>query len=444
MNKILMLGIILSFTLSSVVCHAANFKHNEGLITGHEIRLQENEIFDYLALEDNMEEVTIDPNPLIESRIEQNKIQEAAEVVDNATSEFSVFDSFIDKDKKNDHPLKIEEESLFGKIFKMQVERTDVATHLLQDELTFEINKGPINKIWLYGAYQGNLINNWQSSDHDTNYRWGFMDVGIIASTKDPNTTIRIHTSQRPDVHMNYFKNMFTDVYVMNTRIPNHRIIIGNSRNQVGVEGGSGAFTLPFAARSQISRTFGNTRALGMRIVGNYSLVDYDLAFNSSDRFWRQFFPGAEFTGWLNFKPLGKTDGKYGKLIMGGGINAGKNDNTYTVGGAYIGYTYKKFMANFEYSIADGYNGIVQSTNKASGFYTTLGYKITPKIQLIARYDQFDPNRDIANDKREEITAGINYFVKGQAIRLILNYVYCINKDGPDSNRLILGTQFLL
>ena len=89
-------------------------------------------------------------------------------------------------------------------------------------------------------------------------------------------------------------------------------------------------------------------------------------------------------------------------------------------------------------------NGTRVSTDKADGFAYTLGYKVHPRLQLIARYDQFDPNRDVSNNTRREYTAGINYFIKGQALRLILNYVFCDNQDREDSHRIILGTQILL
>ena len=230
----------------------------------------------------------------------------------------------------------------------------------------------------------------------------------------------------------------------MNTRIPHHKIIVGNSRNQVGVDGGASSYTLPFAMRSQIGRTFGNTRALGVRVVGDYPYVDYSLAVNSSDRFFRDFFPGAEFTGWVNVKPLSKVQEKYGNLVIGGGLNAGQNHTDYKVAGAYIGYKHKNFTANAEYSIADGYNGVNISTDKASGFYTTLAYKITPKLQIVARYDQFDPNRDIANNDRREYSIGLNYFIKGQALRLLLNYVFCDYENSEKSHRIIMGTQILL
>ena len=79
----------------------------------------------------------------------------------------------------------------------------------------------------------------------------------------------------------------------------------------------------------------------------------------------------------------------------------------------------------------------------ASGFYSTLAYRITPKLQALFRYDQFDPNKDIANNNRKEYVAGINYFIKGQALKLMMNYVFCQNDAAKDSHRLMLGTQIL-
>lgn len=363
---------------------------------------------------------------------------------DNVDTEFSIFDNLIDTDKDVDHPFKIEQESLFGKIYTKKLERTSIPSFLLQEELTHRYKKGILHKTQIYGAYQGNLNGTFIGSDYDTDYDFGFMEAGVIGDFNDRKTSFKLQMNFKPSSNRSYLQGLVTDAYVMNKRIPHHKIIVGNSRNQVGMEGGMSSYVLPFAMRSQISRNFGNTRALGVRVVGDYRLADYSLALNSSDRFFREFFPGVEFTGWVNFKPLGKTDGKYGTLVLGGGLNAGHNNTNYTVGGAYASYRYKKFMTNFEYAIADGYNGTYISTDKATGFYSTVSYRLTQKLHILARYDQFDPNRDISDDLRREYSAGINYFIKGQALRIILNYVFCDNENREDSHRIILGTQILL
>ncbi len=345
-------------------------------------------------------------------------------------------------------PINREEGSLLHKIeksLKAEVTRTDYSNYLLKDILTVDLDKGPIDRIQFYGKYRGNMSFNFADSDYDTEYDITSIDIGMMGQLNpEYKTDFKLQFKLTPTSERTFLQNLISDAYIVNMAIPHHQVILGNSRNQVGVEGGMSTTYVPFVMRSQIARTFGNTRAFGARVVGNYSLVDYSLALNSSDRFFREFFPGTEFTGWVNLKPLGKTDGKYGKLVVGGGLNAGRKHEDYTVGGAYVGWTYKDFMINAEYSIADGYNAKVFSTNKADGFYTTIGYKLTPKVQLVARYDQFDPNRDIDGDIRREYSAGINYFVIGQGMRILLNYVFCDNENFEDSHRIILGTQILL
>lgn len=363
------------------------------------------------------------------------------EVESNIESEFNLFDNF-DLDKNDDN--KIDEDTLLGKLIARDIIRTDIPSYLLKDELTFLPKKGPVSKVQFFGAYNGYISNDWQPGDYDTGYDFGFIQVGAIGKIRGTNTDFKVTLNPRKSSERNYMQNFVADAYLINSSIPHHKIVVGYSRNQVGKEGGSSSYILPFIMRSQISRNFGSTRALGVRLIGNYDLIDYNFAFNSSDRFFRDWFAGPEFTGWVDLKPFGKTDGRYGKLVLGGGLNAGKNHTDYTVGSLYLGYKYKKLWTSFEYAIADGYNGTHVVDNKATGFYGTVGYKIHPRLQIIGRFDQFDPNRDVSGDIRREYTAGINWFIKGQALRLILNYIFCQNEHAEDSHRFLIGTQILL
>ena len=441
MNRILRIALILvcltSFNSLSALGKTSKKTPKQDVII---LDVSKNEGFVQNSEKDNSSQKTL---------MEEIKAYDAKEVQkdtvnDNTDVEFSIFDNLIDKDETSDHPFKIEEESLFGRIYKKKLERTSIPSYLLQDELTFKYKKGPIEKVQFYGAFQGNFNGFFEGSDYDTTYDLNIFEAGVVGGLRDKNTDFKLQFNFKSTEGQNFMQGFITDAYIMNTSLPHHKIIVGNSRNQIGVDGGASSYTLPFAARSQIARNFGNTRALGVRVVGNYSLADYSLALNSSDRFFHEFFAGPEFTGWVNFKPLGRTDGRYGNLVVGGGLNAGHRNENYTVGGAYVGYSYKKFAVNAEYSIADGYNGRNFSSNRAEGFYTTVSYRLTQKLHILARFDQFDPNRDINGDLRREYTAGLNYFIKGQALRLILNYVFCENQNTEDSHRIILGTQILL
>ncbi len=382
------------------------------------------------------------PQPITTTVQEPKKKETIFELENNIEAEYTFFENFKILDKNKDG--KIDESSLIGRIMKKNIVRTDVPSYLLKEELTFYPQKGAISKVQFYGAYQGDLSSSWQKGDYDFGYDYNYGQIGAVGKFRNTKTDFKVVLNPKPNNNFNYMQHFVAEAYLVNNNIPHHKVVVGFSRNQVGKEGGSSSYILPFVTRSQIARNFGSTRALGVRLIGNYSLLDYNLALNSSDRFFRDWFPGTEFTGWVDFKPLGKTDGKYGRLIIGGGLNAGKNVTNYTVGSLYVAYKYKKLWTNFEYGIADGYNGSAVSTNKAMGFNGTIGYKIVPQLQVIARYDFFDPNRDTDHNNRQEYTAGINYFIKGQALRLILNYVFCQNQATQDSHRIIFATQLLL
>lgn len=333
-------------------------------------------------------------------------------------------------------------------IYHLEVEQTEKPFFLLTEVLTKNFEEDSlINKLHLWGGYVAHSDFIFSEDNYEnTEYLFDAINVGLDGKVKNNNADFRLMLHYSPTSTRDFENNLFADAYIATNKIPHHRIWLGNTRPRLGMEGGYSPYALPYIARSQISRNFGTVRRLGARVSGDYSLVDYDLGIYSSDTYFQSFFPGTEFIGWLNLKPLGKTDGKYGKITLGSGLQTGHRDNSYTVVGSYAGYEYKKWLMNFEWANADGYNGPSgHSTNKkATGFYTTLGYKFTPKVQGLLRYDQFDPNKNIANNNIKEYSAGINYFIKGQALKLVLNYVFCQRATAKDSHKIILETQILL
>lgn len=342
----------------------------------------------------------------------------------------------------------VQELTLFEKINKIKArEITDLnkSHYLLHEIMTKRFEKSPVKTMQLYGIFRSNMDIDFYPDDTDTSYGFNDLNVGIKGDFRDDKTFYEARLRLHPQHNYSFLQFMPSNLYIATRAIPHHTIYVGNMRTPTGYEGGLSTSLLPFVARSQIARTFGNTRQVGVKVKGSYDYIDYDIGGYSSDTYFRKFFPGTEFAGWLTLRPLAKTEGKYGNLKLSGGITAGENDVDYFVAGARAGYEYKKFFADFEWAKADGYNGAkALSTNKAEGFYTTAGYKLTPKLHLLARYDQFKPNLAYSRDLRREISTGINYYLKGQALKLMLNYVYCQNEIKEDSHRIIIGTQILL
>lgn len=358
-------------------------------------------------------------------------------IPDNNELYFEIF-KLLDKEKE------INEDSLFGKIYHNNITRTDIPTFLLQDDLTFNYEKGPISKVHAYGAYRGAVNFRWDNN-YSTDYDNLVNQFGVYGQFRNPNYKFKFAANPIPSNGLNYADKFVADAYLVNTSIPNHQISLGYSRVQTGVEGGVSTYTLPFVARSQIARNYGGAKSIALKVLGNYQYMDYNLSLGSSGRYITSGMPGAEFNGWVNVKPFGNKSKKYGKLTIGGGLNAGHNRIDYNVLSGYIGYQHKKLWTNFEVGVANGYSGLNGiSSNKSCGYAATLGWKFNPHWQIIGRVDQFDPNTNISGDLKHEYTLGLNWFIKGQALKVILNYVFSDSQNQPDSHKIILATQILI
>ena len=358
--------------------------------------------------------------------------------LDNNEEEFKLFDSILKDDIS-------EKDNFAQKILKSKIRRTDIPSFLLKEDLTFKYAKGPVSQLQFFSGYRGTLNANFNPHSYSTNYENNTLQTGFYGKFRNPNYNFKVMFKPLPVHGIDYYEGFLGDLYVMNTKIPHHQIVAGYSRVQNGIEGSVSSFILPFANRSQIARNFGNSRSLNLKLVGNYEYLDYSMSYGSSGRYITSGFPGTEFSGQFSIKPFGSQDGKFGKLTLGSGVNVGHYGGNYSVGNIYAAYKHKKFWSTAEAAIADGYNGSKgASSNKASGYAVTAGWKFNPHLQLIARVDQFDPDRDKLHNNRREYTAGINWFIRGQALKLILNFVYCDNKAEKDSYRIMLGTQIML
>lgn len=326
---------------------------------------------------------------------------------------------------------------------------------LLEDTMKMTFTKGPVEYISPWVDFNGSFSNIWSGADYkNSTYNINFQDVGFNGKfrTKDDpksgkKTLFRLmYNTGKLVPGYSYMEGFMADNYIMRYWSKDDQVLAGYARAAVGIEGGESPFTIPFFNRSQISRTYGNVRTLGIKAQGNHKYYDYSAGIFSSGRFFQQWFPGPEFVGLFSVKPLAFANGKYGNLIMGGSLNSGSGAiDRYSVTGVHAIYDYKRLKITTEYAKAEGSNGSTGYTGNASeGFYGTVAYRITPRLQILGRYDKFDPNRNAVNDVRTEYTAGLNYFIRGQALKLMLNYTYYTVENGLYGSRIMAGTQIIL
>ena len=317
---------------------------------------------------------------------------------------------------------------------------------LFKEQLRAEFKKGPIESTQFHAHFINTFMETMNDDNKNFNSDMPLINVGFAGDFRGKKERYNVLFDLTPEVFDDLTHSFLLDALIETRRIKNHVISFGSSRPQLGYEGGNSAKTLPFLTRSQSARNFSNVRKTGLKIDGNQKWVDYEIGGFSSDVRYHEFFPGVEGNLWLDFKPLANLDDKYGKLYLGGGVAHGyRNSKDFTVASSAIRYDLNKFWMRAEYQNADGSNGGSGITEKRGyGYNLTLAYRLTKKLEFLLRFDDFDSDKTKAHNNTREYVAGINWYILGQGARIILNYVFCENEAKKDSQRIILGTQFIL
>ena len=82
---------------------------------------------------------------------------------------------------------------------------------------------------------------------------------------------------------------------------------------------------------------------------------------------------------------------------------------------------------------------------KKAGWYMMAGHSIPtswtilPQIQLLARYEQYDADLDIGDNKLDRITVGTNLFVDSKYTKIQLNYQINNEQGTSVSNNEFVG-----
>ena len=245
-------------------------------------------------------------------------------------------------------------------------------------------------------------------------------------------------------------KGILGDAYLSSDIVKNNTIYVGQSLIPIGKEGFQCPYTFEMINPAQISRLYSGFRTPGVKIIGNYPLIDYYTGIFNGDRdngvevATRQ----QEYASWAVLKPLYKYP-KLGRLELGGGYDYGKGNYanitqpfSHNTTGFYAGYTDPsgKYNIQCEFSMLNGY---LKPEVTSRGWYVNNSYYLTPKLQLESRIDQFDPNTDATKNLNTEFTVGSNYYLLDKHIKLMLDYVYVTNQSLRDSSRIISMMQYM-
>ncbi len=333
------------------------------------------------------------------------------------------------------HSLRIEENKTFTeKVFGQK--EIHIGNELL-DRIEYGVNyRGTLN----FTHYD-------EENSLSTSYPFTIEPYIHMYSKEDKNQfRLSILPTGSHSVYDHEFSSYLNDIYFIRKFNENHLVLIGNSRTPVGFEGGEGAYQIKFAKRSQIAANFGDTRALGIRFKGNVKMFDYDLGFYSSTRKLQHIDDGPELVGFLTYNPFyNKKESALKSLRIGSGIDYGRRfDNNYTVLSTGVNWEHKKWYLGAEYGFAQNYNGSRgYQLGKAQGANATVGYKITEKLQILGRYDAFNPDMGHGSSYKTQYTAGLNYYLVEDRVKFILNYIFEQNKHN-NKNMVMFYTQFMI
>ena len=210
---------------------------------------------------------------------------------------------------------------------------------------------------------------------------------------------------------------------------------------------------LIFTVRDPFRGGYGDIRDTGLQVRGNFKgSFSYRLGiFNGlGDRQNAQALSTTKaYLGLLAYTPsqvpgltLGLSGG-FGNTGSGAPTSAGDfpDRSDRHLFNAFGVYKRGKFTAQGEYLTGKSQQIGVAGANGAfpradiKGYYGTVGYRFTPKIEGLFRYDTVDTNRNLVGDTNvRDLVWGLNYYLKGNNAKLEVNL---IRRNGANDNATV-------
>ena len=287
----------------------------------------------------------------------------------------------------------------------------------------------------------GLLVQEWYTFDdhaHD-NFRHRRLEMGLSGNLIDHlKWKVQIDPSLvRED---NTTRSILKDAFVAFDGLPHHLLQLGQYKIPVTEEGFRSSAKIDTIERSFIGRTFGDKRDIGLMLSGTWKYADYQVGvfngdgenrFDSNDqkdlaaRFVLKPFPDTPL-----LKGLQVGSSLYGRVTNGTATEKKRV-------GAEARYENGPLALKAEYM--QGQDAAVP----ANGWYVQAGYFILPRWQPIVRFEEFDPNERVSNDKEFDTTIGLNYFLVYPTTKLQLNYVHKdADSNGTTDNQIIGAAQY--
>ena len=216
------------------------------------------------------------------------------------------------------------------------------------------------------------------------------------------------------------------------------RFRVGQMKYPLTMEGLTPSSQLDFIDRSIITaREYGDRRDIGYLVYGDNHKFDYSLGlFNGSGPNNQDNNDNKDLSGRFVFHASDKI--KFGTSFYRGPHNRLATDefdvnrNRAGVEFAYTGYPFGVKTEYMQGSDDDANSG---------GYYGSVTYSVNSTYQFGARFEGWDPNHDSSDDETTMTTLGVNYKLKGDAAKIMANYVLT-NDNSASKNMSEFLVQF--
>lgn len=280
--------------------------------------------------------------------------------------------------------------------------------------------------------------------------KWSVMiDPAKALSVNNTYTTIN-GTRVVTDSSVNQASRVLQDAFITLEYIKNVSIDVGQYKIPLGLEGLQSSATLETVDRALFSSDrargggLSDVRDLGVTIRGLLGKnFDYQLGFfNGTGENQNDFDKNDQkaVIGRLVVRPpfiKGLQIGGSGAWSNGRQGDRPRRDRL----GAELLYRRDRFLAKSE--VMTGEDGDLHRL----GYYTLFGYRITPKVEGVFRFDSWDPDTRLetypANVTERDYVVGVNYHVTESKLKLQLNYLRKTFANGilPARNLVLVNLQ---
>ncbi len=233
-------------------------------------------------------------------------------------------------------------------------------------------------------------------------------------------------------------RHLIQDLIIFYQVHPQARIAVGQMHYPLTMEGLQGSADLDFIDRAIIAgREYGDRRDIGVCVSGSGTVAEYALGMFGG--------AGTNITDTNNSKDFA------GRVVF----NVAKNIHVGASG--YYGpknqlatdlSTVKRNRAGFEFAYLGNHFSIKSEFMQGSegsinnrGYYGTVTYTRNSKVQFGARFEGWDGNLDLSDNGEYMTTLGVNYKLKGNAAKIMVNYLIRAEQGPSISNNAFL-TQF--